>query len=229
MPFAFHHELNLTFIKNLEIEAKKERSWWKDILAHRELFIAVRDGCLDVYWHGHCLFHVSASGLKVSTHEKYLLDPSLASQVLLKEGRFDLRKLLKEGFIERYEGMATLEKLKKAAGQYSEREKIGCHQIAIGNSAVIDCEIAFPGRVTLSNGKVVNNQRVDLASLKAVGTDTARLVFWEAKHFNSGDSVQRVRSCHPSAIRSKATKTICTLIAVPSWRAIERSQRTWWQ
>jgi hypothetical protein len=187
MPFTFHHGLNPTFIKNLKTEAKKEGGWWKDVLAHRELFIAVRDRYLDVYWHGQRLFHVSAGGLKVSTHEKYLLDPSLASQVPLVEGRFDLKKLLKEGFIDRYKGTDTLEKLKKAADSFSGLEKIGCHQVAINNSAVIDCEIAFPGRVTLSNGKVVNTPRVDLASLKAVSTDTARLVFWEAKHFSNGE------------------------------------------
>jgi hypothetical protein len=190
MASKFNRALDTTFIEKLKAETKRESRWWVDVLDDSELFIAVRGSYLNVYWHGQSLFDVSPtlSGLNVTTHEKFLLDPALNAQVKLgPDGSFDLTNLIKKGFIDRYKGTETLDKLKKAAGLFSEREKIGCHQIAIGNDTVIDCEITFPGQLTLGNGKVVKNPRIDLASLEAVDGDTARLVFWEAKHFTNSE------------------------------------------
>jgi hypothetical protein len=190
MSNKFGRALDAVFIEKLEAEVAKA-GWWADVLADPKLFIALRGSYLNVYWRGQSLFHVepepTSSGLKVTTHEKYLLDPALKSQVPLKiDGSFDVTSLVKNGFIDRYDGPATLEKMKKAAGVFSGREKTGCHEIAVGNHGVIDCEIAFPDRVTLRNGKTVNAPRVDLASLEPVGDD-ARLVFWEAKHFSNNE------------------------------------------
>jgi hypothetical protein len=182
-PFA--HGLDSDFITQLSAEAAKP-GWLADVLADPNLCIAVRKGSLDVYWRGQRLFHVTnPSGLKVTTHEKYLLDPALESQASLANGKFDVTGIEK-GLIRCYEGPTTLAKMKKVAGLFSGREKIGCHEIAIGNCGVIDCEITFPDRITLGNGKVVNKPRVDLASFEQVGTD-ARLVFWEAKHFGNDE------------------------------------------
>ncbi|MGA8616063.1 MAG: hypothetical protein WB760_31120, partial [Xanthobacteraceae bacterium] len=111
----------------------------------------------------------------------------LAGQILLTDGKFGIARLQEIGFLQQYEGPATLDRMKSAANYFSGSEKKGCHEIAVGNPAVIDCEITFPGRMTLGNGKEINAARVDLASLEAVGTEAARLVFWEAKHFSNGD------------------------------------------
>jgi hypothetical protein len=181
MPTKFDHAINDAFTDKLKTEVTKA-GWWANVLGDPELLIALRGKYLNVYWRGQSLFFVKpiSSGLEVTTHEKYLLDPALKSQVLLKtDSSFDV---VKNGFIDRYRGPETLEKMKKAAGLFSGREKIGCHEIAVRNHGVIDCEIAFPGRIPLRNGEVVNGPRVDLASLERAGGD-ARLVFWEAKHF----------------------------------------------
>jgi hypothetical protein len=189
-----------TFIGKLAAEANNE-GWWADVLADPTLVVALRGRSLNVYWHGQSLFYVrpSSSGLRVTTHEKYLLDPALNSQVSLANGRFEIERLRNEGLIGRYEGRTTLEKMKKAAGLFSKLEKIGCHEIAVRNSAVIDCEIAFPGKVSLGDGGE-NKQapRIDLASLEADG-DKARLVFWEAKHYSNPEL--RAKSGPPPVLR----------------------------
>jgi hypothetical protein len=158
------------------------------VLADPELFIALRGSYLDVYWRGQRLFHVTnRSGLKVTTHEKYLLDPALASQVPLVNGDFDIERLLKVGFIHHYKDQTTLAKMKSAAGRFSGLEKTGCHKIAVRNPEVIDVEIAFPGTISLDDGRDDKTApRIDLAAVERDGND-ARLVFWEAKHYSNGE------------------------------------------
>jgi hypothetical protein len=187
MTSYFDRALDPDFVALLAAEAKKP-GWWADVLADPKLFVALRGKSLNVYWRGQSLFYVEAtsSGLKVTTHEKYLVDPALASQVPLVGGSFDVAGILKKGgFIGRYVDATTLAKMKSAAGLFSGLEKTGCHEIAVRNPTVIDCEIAFPGVVSPSEDTVKKSApRVDLASLEPDGKD-ARLVFWEAKHYSN--------------------------------------------
>jgi hypothetical protein len=188
MASNFGRALDCAFITNLAAEAKKE-GWWADVLADPKLLIALRGDYLNVYWQGQSLFCVKStpSGVKATTHEKYLMDPKLASQVSLTKGVFDIASLRKKGFIERYQGKKTLAEMKTAAGLFSGPEKTGCHEIAARNSMVIDVEITFPGKVSLEDGgDDKRGPRVDLASFETDG-DEARLVFWEAKHFSNGE------------------------------------------
>lgn len=188
MSSVFDHALDTAFIAKLATEAKK-KGWWADALADSSLFIALRGASLNVYWRGQSLFRAepTSSGVNVTTHEKFLVDPALASQVALSDGNFDLSNLVERGFIRRYEGAATIAKMKTAAGLFPGLEKIGCHEIAVRNPEVIDCEIAFPGAVSEGGGTPDKRApRVDLASLETDGED-ARLVFWEAKDFSNGE------------------------------------------
>jgi hypothetical protein len=179
----FKHGLNDKFINQLTEEANKT-SWWADVLDDRQLFVAVRDRYLNVYWRGHSLFEVEEGeqGLKATTHPKYLMDPELADRVLLEGGKFNVSWLVDHGFITEYRSGETLKKMKKASDLFSEPEKRGCHEIILANPHVIDCEIAFPG----NGGPDKGAPRVDLLSLELEGK-TARLVFWEAKHFSNDD------------------------------------------
>jgi len=176
----FKRGLSDDFVKLLSREAEN-RSWWADVLDDAELFIGVRDDCLNVYWRGASLFQIEhgESGVSVTTHPKYLLDPDLSDQVLLTQGKFDISWLAEHGFMSLYEGPRSLEKLKKAAELFSKPEKTGCHDVVLNNSHIIDCEIAFPCNTAVEKGAI----RVDLLSLEPNG----QLVFWEAKHFNNDD------------------------------------------
>lgn len=124
--------------------------------------------------------------MRVTTHEKILTDPALAGQVpLLADGTFDTAALLQRALVGRYEGPATLAKLKTTAALFAGDEKRGCHEIAVRNAGIIDVEVAFPGRHTVGN-KTRTAPRVDLAALVEDGPD-ARLVFWEAKTYGNGE------------------------------------------
>jgi len=188
MGLEFDRALNAAFIAKLKAEARRD-GWWADVLADPKLIVAVRGTYLNVYWRGQSLFRVEStpSGLNVTTHEKYLVDPKLASQVTLIDRDFDISSLAQKGFIRHYEGPATIAKMKAAAGLFPGLEKTGCHEIAVRNAGVIDCEIAFPGRVLLDDGADDRHApRVDIAALESSAGE-ARLVFWEAKHYSNGE------------------------------------------
>jgi hypothetical protein len=231
MSTIFRRALAPNFIERLKDEASKA-GWWADVLADPQLFIAPRGSYLDVYWRGQRLFHVRASpsGLKVTTHPKYLVDPALARPVTLADGSFNVPS----GFIDRYSGQVTLNKMKSAAGLFSKLEKIGCHEITIRNRSVVDCEIAFPGKVSLGDGGGdKTTPRVDLAALEPNGDD-ARLVFWEAKHYSNGElRAERGRapvcrqvdiyckylSLNREAVEESYTKVAANLVAISAMGA----------
>lgn len=188
MAAKFDRAISDKFLTQLKAAAATS-GWWADVLTDENLIIALRGTYLNVYWRGQALFTVEPgpTDLSVTTHEKYLLDPALKDQVPLEDGVFRIEALANKGFIRSYEGPATLDKMKKAAGLFSGLEKAGCHEIAVGNPAVIDCEIAFPGVVSMEDGGIDKTApRVDLAVVEVDG-ENARLVFWEAKHFSNGE------------------------------------------
>jgi hypothetical protein len=210
MMSKFNRGLSPEFIHQLDEEAKKN-SWWADVLNDPKLFVAVRKEYLNVYWRGQSLFRV-APGLSVTTHVKFLVDPKLADQVSLIAGEFKIGELRERGFISQYKGPETLAKLKTAAGLFSGLEKTGCHEIAVGKSPVIDCEIAFgydddktapsvdPPSQTDAPARGVRSgaPRADLATLEPEGDGGAHLVFWEAKHFDNSEL--RARAGRPVPI-----------------------------
>lgn len=184
---TFDHALPPAFVAALAQEADG-KGWWRDVLHDPSLVVATRGRSLNVYWQGQALFTVTCphGALRVTTHEKFLLDPVLDGQVpLLADRTFDIAALLKRALIPSYEGSDTLAKLKTAADRFAKDEKRGCHEVAVRNDAVIDVEISFPGKHTVA-GHNYHAPRVDLAAVEPDGSD-ARLVFWEAKTYANGD------------------------------------------
>lgn len=163
----FKRSISEKFIGHLEKEVAKG-GWWTDVLADPKLIVALRGTYLNVYWCGMSLFKVNeeSSGLTVTTHEKYLIDPKLAGQVPLIDGLFDIESLIKRAFVPAYE-KTSLKKMKDAAGYFSKTEKTGCHKIAVRNPNIIDVEITFPGKVSLGDGSDdKQGPRVDIASVE---------------------------------------------------------------
>lgn len=184
---SFERAIDGTFIECLARESERG-GWWADVLKDPNLTIAPRGKTLNVYWLGQAIFNVSCPGgdLRVSTHEKYLIDPELAGQVPLVDGQFETTAMLQRALVRTYEGPTTLAKIKKAASSYAGDEKKGCHLIAMRNANVIDVEIAFPGKLVLEDGTEKSAPRVDLASVVEDAGDV-RLVFWEAKTYGNGE------------------------------------------
>lgn len=188
MTTIFNRGLSKAFLELLKAAAQSA-VWLQDILADPTLVIGVRGDCLNVYWLGQSLFNITLVGdrFRVTTHEKYLLDPSLSGQVELVGEAFQIEKLLRSGFLSSYEGASSLAKMKRTARYYAGSEKRGVHEVVIRNPAVIDVEIAFPGTVSLDDGKDdKQDPRVDIAALEE-DDERVRLVFWEAKTYANGE------------------------------------------
>jgi hypothetical protein len=184
----FKHGLKDTFIDRLTEEANKS-SWWADVLNDPQLFVAVRNQYLNVYWRGQSLFKVALgrSGLKATMHPKFLIDPGVHDEVTLINRKFEVDKLVEGGIIREYKGPETLEKMKRAAGLFYGPEDSGCHDIILHNPHVIDREIGFSDTVTApGGGSNKETNLIDLLTLESDG-DAVRLVFWEAKHFSNAE------------------------------------------
>src|ERR1700730_8923087 len=141
----FNRGLSEAFIDLLHAEAEKA-GWWRDLLDDKTLLIGVREEYLNVYWQGQALFTVRrvANMLRVTTHEKFLLDPGLKGQVGLADGKFVVEGLHAKGFMSQFEAGKTLPKMKRAAELFAGNEKKGCHVIAQRNAVVIDFEVTLP-------------------------------------------------------------------------------------
>jgi hypothetical protein len=223
----FKRSIGKEFVGQLKQEVAK-RGWWADALADPELFIALRGSSLNVYYRGMSLFLVREESprLTVTTHEKYLVDPALASQVRLIDGNFDVASLVKNGFIRHYEGPATLAKMRTAAGLFSGLEKTGCHEIAVHNPSVIDCEIAFPGSMSPGNGGAKNGApRADLASLEPEATTLASSSGRRSTLEMANSAQLKKKTCR-SVTKSKYTGNICRKTANTSRKNTNSSPRT---
>lgn len=184
----FKHGLSDKFIDVLDEESNR-MSWWADVLKDLQLFVAVRNQYLNVYWQGQSLFKVvlGRSGLRATMHPKFLIDPGLHREVSLVNKKFQVGKLVETGIIREYEGRETLKKMKRAAGLFSGPEDSGCHDIILNNAHAIDREIEFSDMVTApEGGSTKETNRIDLLTLESDG-EVVRLVFWEAKHFSNAE------------------------------------------
>ena len=173
----FKRGITNEFVKALG-ELAAAGGWWRDVLIDNSLPIFLRNECLNVYWQGQSIFKIAylRGQFRVSTHAKYLLDPSLSQQVPFDGSVFNLRDLAPRALIEKY-GRAT--QLKRGAEIYANDEKRGVHAIATGNPSVVDIEIAFSAHGLEGLGL---QPRADIAAFETEG-DVVKLTFWEAKLF----------------------------------------------
>jgi hypothetical protein len=176
-----------------DLGKQSSQNWWKDVLANKDLHIAIRGGYLNVYAKGQSVFKVgdgSSSGLgkdgkpHIELHYKYLLKPKLPSSkdYVRFDGHsffMDGQPLLPASIVQTsFVPSETVKQLVASAETYSGEEKRGVHEIAKRNSSVIDLEIAFTK--TGEDGKR-SSPRIDLGALQVVGEGDACLTFYEAK------------------------------------------------
>lgn len=138
--------LSEAFLAALETLAMQpEGGWWRDVLAHPNLILAVRREALDVYHRGASLFRVRFVRGRVvaDTHAKYLVRQAQTRVALAEDGAFALagKTLLWSG----YAGPETLAEMIKAAGSLVGVEKTGVHALCKASPNVVDVEIALAG------------------------------------------------------------------------------------
>ena len=188
---VFRKGLSEAFLAALDALAQRS-GWWADVLADRNLLIAVRDESINVYWQGQSLFRVGfvAGAVTATTHPKYLIDPSLAGQVPLIGDTFAVGEVLASKIITRYEGRPTLEAMKRSAKLYAGAEKEGVHAIVGRSASVIDVEVALSTSTMDSAADDIDKlgklPRIDIAAFEH-RSDHVELVFWEAKLFGNKD------------------------------------------
>ena len=187
----FKKGLSDAFFAALDALAQRG-GWWTDVLAEKDLIIAVRDESFNVYWQGQSLFRIGfkAGEITVTTHPKYLIDPGLAGQVPLIGETFVITEILASRIIARYEGKTTLDAMKRSARLYAGAEKEGVHAIVERSPSVIDVEVAL-STFTMDDAAVDFDKlgklpRIDIATFEQ-RPDHIELVFWEAKLFGNKD------------------------------------------
>jgi len=179
--FTFSRGLTDKFVSKLNGEYEAG-GWWKDIVDNKELFVAIRDEYINVYWNGCSLLKLWMAGndLIGETHYKYLLDPDMKKPYIkIRDGIacFDSEPAM---FVTNIKDVGNW---KKAAKVYAGDEKMGVHNVILKNSNVFDVEIAF-GTQTDENSGSGGADRIDFAALRSDGSK-AFISFYEAKMFSN--------------------------------------------
>ncbi|SOE81038.1 hypothetical protein SAMN05446927_4293 [Caballeronia arationis] len=169
--------------------------WWMAMAADEDLFIAPRDGYLNVYYRGNSLVKLTAASdgsLVGEVNYKYLLRPDLKDCLwrMTHDGQIVGDLAGQVPLSDFFHDLNDLEGLKKASKRFAGVEKEGVARIAARQSNVIDLEVAF-GSGPVGNGKA-EIPRLDLVALhsytnkKAQDVDFGQaLVFYEAKHYSN--------------------------------------------
>ena len=178
--FAFNRGIDQRFVDRLNAEYKRG-GWWRAIASDPDLFIAFRDGYLNVYWNGSSLLKLTLDGDRLvgETHYKYLLRPDTPKPYIPVDGGMvklpDLAALF-------HVDLSDVPALKRAASAYVGDEKAGVHRIVLSNPNVVDVEVAFGLE---GNGEdAPSTRRIDFAALHSAA-DGAEIVFYEAKTFSN--------------------------------------------
>ena len=176
---TFSRGLEEGFVEALNREYDKDGSWWKGFVDDKDLFLAIRDNYVNVYYRGCSLLKLTwqSGSIIGEIHYKYLLRPKLTGHeyIDVRDGKVSAK--VRRFFVE---DLTDIEGLKRAAKLYTELEKIGVHDIVLSNFNVLDVEIAFGG----------SRKRIDFSILRKMGNDV-NIVFFEAKHFGKSKGTLR--------------------------------------
>ena len=193
---TFNRGLDDEFVKALNREYAK-KGWWAGFVDDPQLFVALRDNCVNAYYRGCSLADIGWEGGKVvvHTHYKYLLRPSIdAPSAVFVDGAYRLPRDASALFVA---SPAEVESLKRAAKPYAGGEQTGVQRIIDSNRNILDVEVAFGLRGTEASDP--SAPRVDFAALRA-SDDGGKVVFYEAKRFANPELRAKERSI-PKAVR----------------------------
>lgn len=174
------------------VQALKIWPHWGQIIKDGDLFVAIRNEYINIYYQGCSLFKISfkEGRLTSETHYKYLVHPNVKNPYVSWNGE---RPALegRENEILIHEFKPNL--LKKSAHWYAEPEKVGVQSILKSNKNVVDVEVALSPKSDVeiddedqnTKGKRVAD-RIDFAAIQKRG-GKAFIVFFEAKRFDNSD------------------------------------------
>ena len=140
----------------------------------QQVFVALRDNRVNVYYCGCSLADIVCEGGKVvvRTHYKYLLRPSInPPSTVFVDAAYRLPRQASALFVT---SPGDVGSLKRAVRPYARWEKTGVQRIIDSNRNILDVEVAFglPGTAATDPSA----PRVDFASLRA-SDDGGKVVF----------------------------------------------------
>ncbi|WP_026358285.1 hypothetical protein [Aureimonas ureilytica] len=207
--------LDAAFLDALE-KATDEAGWWRDVLLHPDLFVAVRRNYLNVYHRGASVFLIELrqGRLVPKTHVKYLVRQRQSYAGLEADGAFALDPA--QVLWTRYEGPATLKEIVRAAASLAGPEKSGLHPLLMASPNVVDVEIALAMEAASEAGGASSmledepsfslsssaaGRRVDRLDVAVLAKDDIgfSIVFHEAKHFTNAELRARADRAPPVA------------------------------
>lgn len=175
---AFKRGLDEAFVKALNKEYEKgEDGWWSQFVDDDDLFLAIRDNAVDVYYRGCTLIHLEWRPRKKEivsrTHYKYLLRPKMKPEhVDVGDGQPSIPNASAY-----FADQLSVQDLKDAAKPHVRDEKEGVHEILLKNHYVLDVEVA------ISDGE---GGQIDFAALQdGIEEGQTHVVFYEVKHFGN--------------------------------------------
>ncbi|MBB3300939.1 hypothetical protein FHT80_002169 [Rhizobium sp. BK226] len=187
-PFVrFIHEKQMQLLE--ETAKSPKGSWLCDALGDPELFFALRDERIDVYYRGRAIYSIEFSGGKVTprTHVKYLVLDDRDPYIKMQNASFDYKHPYLQGD---YQERVSLRQMKAAAKTFSGIESMGVYAAIKDDPFVIDVEVAFNRSTEVTEHDELEvgrkQDRVDVVRLRRAA-DGFDLVFWEAKHFSNSE------------------------------------------
>lgn len=182
---AYQQGLNENFVQALnDLHGRPEGHWWRKMLHDPDLFVAIRNNYLNVYYRGCSLAKVSmeAGEVIVQTHYKYLLKPRFKPEyVTARGGRFDFHSSFPNGITDVLNAdLGSLGDLKLSAKPYAGEEKKFVAGVIATHDNIIDVEVAL-SHEDPENGEI-SAKRLDLAVFDAKSS-VPSVRFYEAKLF----------------------------------------------
>jgi hypothetical protein len=185
---------NQDFITALK-EEYNTGGWWQGIVDDKELFIAIRNEYINVYYKGNSLLKLSfVNGeLLAETHYKYLIRPNVKPFLIKTSANMAFIPNGTKGVLDNYliHNLSEIKSIKTASASYSGTEKEGIQKIILSNDNIVDLEIALTqeaeeDEMNPEQGRKSSAKRIDFAALQKKDS-YYELIFFEAKDFSNKD------------------------------------------
>lgn len=190
---SFKRGISSDFVAALNEEYERN-SWWTKIVDDHNLFVAIRDEYINVYYKGNSLIRLdfNKGEFIAKTHYKYLVKPNLNKNenCLIKttENMAFIPESSK-GTLDYYltKSLYEIESIKKASTAYGGIEKEGIQKILNSNINIIDLEVALTKTALQSEDDIDKDsaKRIDFAAIHENAQSQFELVFFEAKHYSN--------------------------------------------
>lgn len=148
------------------ISALNRNEYWQQMVKDEDLFIAIRDNYLNVYYYGQSICKVNFVNKKIkwTSHKKYL-------------------GVNESGYADTGIYLEKIEELKQNARKHGGKEKEQVKKNILDNKqhCILDVEITF-GR---EDG--YNKRSIDYLAVEKGSRGKIKLVFYEAKHFDNSE------------------------------------------